>query len=133
MNRRELAELIGNNIRTAREQARMTQRELAAKVGVVQPTMHSWENGLRTIPVFQLMRVAEHLGCSLLRLLGRSDADAYDEGYSDGWKAAQRKAIAVIGTGLAAVEPITGLDTEAFNELLEGSDDDLDEREEAFA
>jgi len=55
---------LGDQIRAARGRARMTQRELADRVGVSTKTVDNWENG-RSVPRNRLAALEEVLGTHL--------------------------------------------------------------------
>ena len=59
---------IGANIRDERKAKKLTQAQLAEKLGVAQTTVASWENGSRNISVSTLGRIAEALGVSVAQL-----------------------------------------------------------------
>jgi len=50
-----------NKLRTLREQAKLTQSEIAKKVGVTQPHYHRWEKGEVPVPERQLAKLAKLL------------------------------------------------------------------------
>lgn len=60
---------VGDRIRSARENARLEQRALAATVGVTQPGVSRWEAGERDCGVAGLIRVAEACGVPASSLL----------------------------------------------------------------
>jgi len=54
---------IGPRIRSMRKRARVTQRELAARLGVaLYQTVQKWESGERPLTLAQLAKVARALG-----------------------------------------------------------------------
>lgn len=59
----------GERIRAYRKIARMTQEQLAEKVGVNRVTITQYENGSITPPLDRLEKVASALGCSLIDLI----------------------------------------------------------------
>ena len=63
-----------NNIKSARERAGISQKELAISMGVAQPTVSNWENGGRAPMGKNLSKLAELLGCSTDFLLGKTDS-----------------------------------------------------------
>lgn len=63
---------LGENIRTARKAANMTQEELAAALGVRHPAISKWERGECFPALPTLVRLANVLGSSVDDLLGRT-------------------------------------------------------------
>lgn len=64
---------VGAEIRFAREAQDIAASELAAAIGVDPSTVHQWERGVRTPPLFRLLRIAWALGVTPSSLLGRCD------------------------------------------------------------
>lgn len=56
-------------IKKYREQAGMTQLELAEAIGVTQSAVAMWESGLRKPDIFSLMRISKELKCTTDALL----------------------------------------------------------------
>ena len=56
---------MGEKLRAAREAARLTQVELAEKVGVYQRDISRWEKGHREPGVLIVKKMAQVLGCSM--------------------------------------------------------------------
>lgn len=56
--------LMGLGIRSARQSAGITQSTLARALGVTQPQVSEWENGVREPTLTQLARIAHELGVS---------------------------------------------------------------------
>lgn len=57
------------NIKQKREEAKMSQSDLARVMGVTQATISYWENN-KTIPnAFQLLKLSEVLKCEMRELL----------------------------------------------------------------
>ena len=52
-------------IQAHRERLGLTQTELAKKLGVSQPAIAYWENGVRTPNVYVLKKMAEIFGCPI--------------------------------------------------------------------
>ena len=63
-----------NNIKSARERAGISKKELAISMGVAQPAVCNWESGKRTPMGKNLSKLAELLGCSTDFLLGKTDS-----------------------------------------------------------
>ena len=57
--------MIGENIQRFRKEARMSQEELAEKVGVSRQTVAKWENGTTVPDIYACMAMAEIFGISL--------------------------------------------------------------------
>jgi transcriptional regulator with XRE-family HTH domain len=55
----------GLRVEAARERVGLSQRALAAKAGLSQPTLHRIEQGARTPKMPELIKLARALGCSL--------------------------------------------------------------------
>lgn len=56
---------LGNGIRQVRDEAQMTQQQLADKLGIRRTDLSYYENG-RAIPDYELVkRMAEALGCTV--------------------------------------------------------------------
>lgn len=99
MNRSEFAKMLGGNIRAAREQAGVSQRQFAERVGCGQPTLNAYEIGIRNMPGYKLVRIADELGVSLLHLLGRRGGQEYEEGFRAGCLSYQNHALEVLSAG----------------------------------
>jgi len=56
---------IGDKIKSLRKQHKMTQEELAKKMGTTQPMQNHWENGFRTPSLKTLKKVAKIFNVSL--------------------------------------------------------------------
>ena len=65
-----MATTIGENIRTARHTAGMSQSLLARTLAVAEYTIRRWEQDRATPSVATLRRIAEALGVSVSWLLG---------------------------------------------------------------
>jgi transcriptional regulator with XRE-family HTH domain len=61
-------------LRSARNRAGMTQRSLAAALGVSQPTVSRWEAGFMVLTLEDALLAAKRLSCPLDDLLGPSPA-----------------------------------------------------------
>lgn len=57
---------IGRAIRQAREDAGLTQDELAKRIGTHQPNVSMWEAGMRRPEIESIFAVAEALGLSVM-------------------------------------------------------------------
>ena len=62
---------IGESIKYARTQARLTQTELANKIGVTHAAISYWENGINIPNVADCIKIADVLQISLDELVGR--------------------------------------------------------------
>lgn len=56
---------VGNLIRTARTEEGLTQKELAEKVGVGEPTINKYESGRQNLTVKTLKKVADAMGLKI--------------------------------------------------------------------
>lgn len=88
MDAEKIQRLIGENVATARREARVQQGALADRMGIAQPTLSKWETGIALPSLVALMRVADALDVPLLALLKGVDAqsDGYRAGYVEGWR-----------------------------------------------
>ena len=62
---------VGARIRLLRLEKNMTQRQLAAKIGVDRTSLSSYEHSKRTPDIFTLCRMADVIEVSLDDLVGR--------------------------------------------------------------
>ena len=67
---RKERKMVGKHIKTFREDLGITQKELANRLGVTQPTVGNWEAGIREPRTKQLLKIAQELGVSVADLLG---------------------------------------------------------------
>lgn len=56
---------VGQNIKRAREDANMTQEELAARMGITQPALVRFELGIRGLPFERAVQLSEILNVPL--------------------------------------------------------------------
>ena len=75
---------IGENIKSARKRAGLTQEQLAKKSGVATVTIRQYEGEKRTPRVEQLSAIADALSLSLQDL---TDPASYDAGFNEGAQA----------------------------------------------
>ena len=68
-----------NRIAQARNDAGLTAKELAEKLGVDTATLSNWENGRRQLSLDRLTQPAEALGVGVSYLLGIDEWVAYTE------------------------------------------------------
>lgn len=61
---------LGARIRRARQRAKLTQDQLAKRMGVSRPTITQWETGATTPHAKKLEELAKHLGLPRLELFG---------------------------------------------------------------
>ena len=61
---------LGRKIADARRNARLTQNDLAARVGVTAQAVSKWEQGRSCPDIAILDEIADALGISLFELLG---------------------------------------------------------------
>lgn len=64
--------MIAERIRALREQADMTQSELARRLGITRSSVNAWEMGISVPSTQYLMRLAEIFQVSTDYLLGRT-------------------------------------------------------------
>ena len=65
------AQTIGDNLRAMRARKRMSQEELAERIGVHVNTIANWENGKGGIGFDKAWALADLFGCPLDELAGR--------------------------------------------------------------
>ena len=65
--------ITGSAIRRLREAKRLTQAELADKIGVSDKAVSKWENGKGFPDITLLEPIAESLGVSVIELLSGND------------------------------------------------------------
>jgi transcriptional regulator with XRE-family HTH domain len=61
---------LAHRLRAAREAARLTQRDVAARLGIHQPSVVVIESGKRAVTALELARMARLYGVSADTLLG---------------------------------------------------------------
>ena len=66
---REAKQITGPRIRAARKAAKLTQEELAAKIGARQPELSDWEHGDHLPSAVVLKNIALTLGVAMESLL----------------------------------------------------------------
>ncbi len=64
---------LGRKIAEARHRARLTQNDLAARVGVTAQAVSKWEQGRSCPDIAILDEIADALGISLFELLGMEE------------------------------------------------------------
>lgn len=89
------ARMIGSTLRQMRQDMRITQDELAARLGVSRQAVSKWETGAALPDVTQLLRLSGMYGVTVDELL-RGDADM-PVAAADAPR--QRRRVAVIGAG----------------------------------
>ena len=67
----EIKEKIGVSIKTYRKNAKLSQVELASKIGVIHAAVSFWENGINIPNVEDCWKIADALGLSIDELVGR--------------------------------------------------------------
>lgn len=67
----EIKEKIGISIKTCRKNAKLSQAELASKIGVTHAAVSFWENGINIPNVEDCWKLADVLGLSIDELVGR--------------------------------------------------------------
>lgn len=63
-----------NRIRELRNRHKMTQAELAGRMGLTSPSVAKWENGKSNPTAENLKRLADIFDCSIDTILGRDSA-----------------------------------------------------------
>ena len=69
LNEKQLYQAIGKKIRGARENAKLTQSELAQRVELARTSITNIENGQQKIQVYTLYAIANVLNISVMNLL----------------------------------------------------------------
>lgn len=67
--------VIGLRIKMAREEANLTQEQLAADLGMSDSGLTLWESGKRRVPIDQLRRISDRLGKPMWWLMGEEPPD----------------------------------------------------------
>ncbi len=62
---------IGKNMKIARQNAKITQTNLADKIGVTHSAISFWENGINIPNVKDCCKIADVLNISIDELIGR--------------------------------------------------------------
>lgn len=75
---------IGANIRKARKEKSMTQKELGAAILRTESSIAKYEQGLVDIPNNVLSSIADALGVSFFDLLGKKERAIYERGVKEG-------------------------------------------------
>ena len=65
----------GQRIKEARKKAGLTQKELAAKLGIAYQTLAQWENDLRNPKRETLQKIASALGINWYELYAESEEE----------------------------------------------------------
>lgn len=68
---------IAKNILFFRKRAKITQKELAAALGVTPGAVSNWENGNNSIDIDTLFKMCDLLGVSINEMYGTRTADDY--------------------------------------------------------
>lgn len=64
----ELKELISKNFRKYRKQAKISQTELAHRLGISPSSVSNWEQGLNSIDIDTLFKACKILGVSISKM-----------------------------------------------------------------
>jgi len=64
---------VGDMLRTLRESVGMSQKELSAKIGTTQSSMHRYENNLSEAPYKTLLWYADYFDVSMDYVFARTD------------------------------------------------------------
>ncbi|EWT03840.1 transcriptional regulator [Intrasporangium chromatireducens Q5-1] len=67
---------LGDQVARAREQAGLSQRALAERAGITQPTLSRIESGAREPKTNEVLAIAWATGSSVTEITGRSDVRA---------------------------------------------------------
>lgn len=80
MTRRQVADRFARSLRTLREARNLDQQDLAERSGLAPSAISHFETCRRTPQLHNLIRLADALGVSLERLVGRQPPDLCDVG-----------------------------------------------------
>lgn len=72
-----IQQIIGNNLRTYRQEMKMTQEELAEKAGLSTPFLANLERGTKGMSIFSLRELSFALGISTDCLLFEDNANGH--------------------------------------------------------
>lgn len=70
--------LLSERLKQLRNEKKLTQQELANKVGVNRVTYTNWENGKREPELDKVAELATELDCTVDYLLGLNDTNPFD-------------------------------------------------------
>lgn len=65
--------MLGDKIRAARKSAKLTQEELAERIGVKRSVISKYENGIIDPSISQVQSIADALGTNILKLVDFSE------------------------------------------------------------
>ena len=71
----KIKEIIARNLKHFREQKGLTQRELAAKLGIRHNTISAWENGANSVDISVLMQICDLLDVDICEMFPNSKND----------------------------------------------------------
>ena len=71
--KKQMRECIAYRLQSCRLAARLTQQELATKIGINHLTFRGYENCKSDIPIVYLVRLADEFGVSMDYLTGRTE------------------------------------------------------------
>lgn len=77
--RRDVQQLVGDNVRRCREAVGITQAELAARMDVDRAYVSGLERGERNVTISSLFRTAEALGVTMVDLVIDAEAEHRSE------------------------------------------------------
>ena len=61
---------VGQIVKQTRIDAGLSQRDLAGKLGVAEPTMHRYEKGQQNLTIDTLQKIAEKIGTKITVVFG---------------------------------------------------------------
>lgn len=67
-----ITEIIGSNIKKHREKNKMSQKKLAALIGVTRPVISNWENGKSEPSSSQLLKLSNSFMTTSDDILGKT-------------------------------------------------------------
>lgn len=105
---REYRKKVADRIKAERDRTGLTQKEFAKKVGIANQTYNNLENGIGSLKIEHLHKIAENCGCDMGYLLGDYDNRTHEA--TDICKATglSEEAVKVLFEGATQKHPISG-------------------------
>ena len=66
-------DIVGNRLKSLRESLKLTQKELATKLGITHSAVNRYENNQSEVPNTKLLKYADYFDVSLDYIYGRTD------------------------------------------------------------
>ena len=74
-----MSKTTGQIIKEARKDAKVTQKELADRLGIAESTLSKWENGMNSPKPDDLIRISDQLGIPLKELINDKSSEDSEE------------------------------------------------------